>query len=119
MTSIFWSLLHVKLNRRGVHGQNHPLSSWPVHARIIDHVNLCSERVVHDLTLRLERALGHDQEFAKCNPNSPLIIKMLSIRKSSKHRGKCTPNALPCRINHNGRAEVSKRYWTPTKRNGG
>ncbi|ELR09175.1 hypothetical protein VC83_05577 [Pseudogymnoascus destructans] len=44
---------------------------------------------------------------------------MLSIRKSSKHRGKCTPNALPCRINHNGRAEVSKRYWTPTKRNDG
>ncbi|KFY17571.1 hypothetical protein V492_00552 [Pseudogymnoascus sp. VKM F-4246] len=44
---------------------------------------------------------------------------MLSIQKSHKHRGKCTPNALPCRINHNGRAEVSKRYWTPTKRNDG
>ncbi|OBT72397.1 hypothetical protein VF21_07482 [Pseudogymnoascus sp. 05NY08] len=44
---------------------------------------------------------------------------MLSIQKSSKHRGKCTPNALPCRINHNGRAEVSKRYWMPTKRNDG
>lgn len=28
------------------------------------------------------------------------------------------PNALPCRINHNGRAEVSKRYWAPIKRNG-
>ncbi|OBT61652.1 hypothetical protein VE03_08413 [Pseudogymnoascus sp. 23342-1-I1] len=44
---------------------------------------------------------------------------MLSIRKSHKHRGKCTPNALPCRINHNGRAEVSKRYWAPTKHSDG
>ncbi|KAL5349256.1 hypothetical protein ACLOAV_005544 [Pseudogymnoascus australis] len=44
---------------------------------------------------------------------------MLSIRKSHKHRGKCMPNALPCRINHNGRAEVSKRYWAPIKRNDG
>lgn len=93
-----------------------PLAAW---ARIIDHVNLCSRRVVRDLSLRLERALGHGPKLAKCNPKSPLLIKMLSIRKSSKHRGKCTPNALPCRINHNGRAEVSKRYWTPTKRNGG
>ncbi|KFY02644.1 hypothetical protein O988_02020 [Pseudogymnoascus sp. VKM F-3808] len=44
---------------------------------------------------------------------------MLSIRKSHKHRGKCMPNALPCRVNHNGKADVSKRYWMPTKRNDG
>jgi ribonuclease H2 subunit C len=40
---------------------------------------------------------------------------MLAIEKSKSHRGKCTPNVLPCRINHNGPVDASKRYWNPTK----
>ncbi|KAF8861761.1 ribonuclease H1/H2 small subunit [Acephala macrosclerotiorum] len=41
---------------------------------------------------------------------------MLAIeRKSTGHEGKCTPNVLPCRINHNGPVDASKRYWNPTQ----
>jgi ribonuclease H2 subunit C len=42
-------------------------------------------------------------------------LTMLAIEKSKSHRGKCTPNVLPCRINHNGPVDASKRYWNPTK----
>jgi ribonuclease H2 subunit C len=42
-------------------------------------------------------------------------VTMLAIEKSKSHRGKCTPNILPCRINHNGPVDASKRYWNPTK----
>ncbi|PMD19106.1 ribonuclease H1 small subunit [Hyaloscypha hepaticicola] len=40
---------------------------------------------------------------------------MLAIEKSKRHKGKCTTNVLPCRINHNGPVDASKRYWNPTK----
>ncbi|KAH7354955.1 ribonuclease H2, subunit C [Rhexocercosporidium sp. MPI-PUGE-AT-0058] len=39
---------------------------------------------------------------------------MLALEKSKSHRGKCTPNVLPCRINHNGAVNTSKRYWNPS-----
>ncbi len=39
---------------------------------------------------------------------------MLALEKSKSHRGRCTPNVLPCRINHNGAVNTSKRYWNPT-----
>ncbi|KAH9220140.1 ribonuclease H2, subunit C [Leptodontidium sp. 2 PMI_412] len=39
---------------------------------------------------------------------------MLALEKSKSYRGKCTPNILPCRINHNGAVNTSKRYWNPT-----
>ncbi|KAH8808699.1 ribonuclease H2, subunit C [Xylogone sp. PMI_703] len=39
---------------------------------------------------------------------------MIAI-KEGKSNGKCTPNVLPCRINHNGPVDVSKKYWTPSK----
>ncbi|PVH87422.1 ribonuclease H1 small subunit [Cadophora sp. DSE1049] len=39
---------------------------------------------------------------------------MLALEKSKSHRGKCTPNVLPCRIYHNGAVNTSKRYWNPT-----
>jgi len=40
---------------------------------------------------------------------------MLAIEKAKSHKGRCTPNILPCRINHNGPVDASKRYWNPTK----
>jgi len=40
---------------------------------------------------------------------------MLAIEKSQSHKGRCTPNVLPCRINHNGPVDASKRYWNPTR----
>lgn len=33
--------------------------------------------------------------------------------KQSHDADKCTPNILPCRINHNGPVNASKRYWAP------
>ncbi|TVY25482.1 Uncharacterized protein LHYA1_G005726 [Lachnellula hyalina] len=36
---------------------------------------------------------------------------MLAIQKSKSHKGQCTPNVLPCRVNHNGPVNASKRYW--------
>ncbi|EKD18326.1 uncharacterized protein L3040_004719 [Drepanopeziza brunnea f. sp. 'multigermtubi'] len=39
---------------------------------------------------------------------------MLALEKSESHRGKCCPNVLPCRINHNGAVNTAKRYWNPT-----
>lgn len=42
-----------------------------------------------------------------------LDVTMLAIEKSKSHKGKCTPNILPCRINHNGPVHASKRYWNP------
>ncbi|KAE8450391.1 hypothetical protein EG329_006465 [Mollisiaceae sp. DMI_Dod_QoI] len=45
---------------------------------------------------------------------------MLAIeRKTKDHEGKCTPNVLPCRINHNGPVDASKRYWNPTQTSDG
>ncbi|KAK7712184.1 hypothetical protein SLS57_007860 [Botryosphaeria dothidea] len=38
---------------------------------------------------------------------------MLSIQRSSSHSGKCTPNLLPCRIEHNGPVNAADRYWRP------
>jgi ribonuclease H2 subunit C len=40
---------------------------------------------------------------------------MLSItsRSPSSPTPKITPNILPCRIEHNGPANTSKRYWNP------
>ncbi|KAG9238500.1 ribonuclease H2 non-catalytic subunit-domain-containing protein [Amylocarpus encephaloides] len=38
---------------------------------------------------------------------------MFSIQKSKTHKGKCTPNALPCRVHHNGPVNTPKRYWDP------
>ncbi|KAH8602006.1 ribonuclease H2, subunit C [Bisporella sp. PMI_857] len=43
---------------------------------------------------------------------------MLAFQKSESHKGKCTPNILPCRINHTGPVDTSKRYWNPTARDG-
>jgi ribonuclease H2 subunit C len=43
---------------------------------------------------------------------------MLAIEKSKVHKGKCTPNILPCRINHNGPVDASKRYWNLSKTTG-
>ncbi|TVY65613.1 Uncharacterized protein LSUE1_G006232 [Lachnellula suecica] len=43
---------------------------------------------------------------------------MLTIQKSKSHKGKCTPNVLPCRINHNGPVNASKRYWDSRTTNG-
>ncbi|KAE9371222.1 ribonuclease H1 small subunit [Stipitochalara longipes BDJ] len=40
---------------------------------------------------------------------------MLAIEKSKSHKSKCTPNVLPCRVNHNGPVDTSKRYWNPTR----
>ncbi|KAK0119823.1 hypothetical protein ONS95_011255 [Cadophora gregata] len=39
---------------------------------------------------------------------------MLALERSKTYRGKCTPNVLPCRINHNGAVNTSRRYWNPT-----
>ncbi|TVY32132.1 Uncharacterized protein LSUB1_G007319 [Lachnellula subtilissima] len=36
---------------------------------------------------------------------------MLAIQKSKSHKGQCSPNILPCRVNHNGPVNASKRYW--------
>lgn len=56
-------------------------------------------------------------------PNSQVlssIINMLAIQqgRNHQHQGKCTPNVLPCRINHNGPVDASQRYWAPTKTEG-
>ncbi|KAL3426034.1 ribonuclease H1/H2 small subunit [Phlyctema vagabunda] len=40
---------------------------------------------------------------------------MLAVQKSKKHQGKCVPNVLPCKINHDGPVDATKRYWAPTK----
>ncbi|KIN00156.1 hypothetical protein OIDMADRAFT_125382 [Oidiodendron maius Zn] len=37
---------------------------------------------------------------------------MRAIRKSSSHQS-CTPNILPCRIQHNGSVDASQRFWSP------
>ncbi|KAJ9644750.1 hypothetical protein H2201_006098 [Coniosporium apollinis] len=38
---------------------------------------------------------------------------MLAIQPAKAHKGVCTPNVLPCRINHNGPVNASERYWQP------
>lgn len=43
---------------------------------------------------------------------------MLALEKTKNYRGKCTPNVLPCRVNHNGAVNASKRYWNPTTQPG-
>lgn len=44
---------------------------------------------------------------------------MLSIQRSSSHSGKCTPNLLPCRIEHNGPVNAADRYWRPEEEDDG
>lgn len=39
---------------------------------------------------------------------------MLAIQQTKDHKGQCTANVLPCRINHNGPVNTSERYWAPT-----
>jgi hypothetical protein len=39
-------------------------------------------------------------------------LSMRAIRKSSSHQA-CTPNILPCRIQHNGHVDASRRFWSP------
>lgn len=41
---------------------------------------------------------------------------MLSIRPANPKEPatQCTPNLLPCRINHSGPVNASPRYWSPT-----
>ncbi|KAL8921197.1 MAG: hypothetical protein Q9208_005807 [Pyrenodesmia sp. 3 TL-2023] len=41
---------------------------------------------------------------------------MLSIQRANPEEPstKCTPNLLPCRINHSGPVNASSRYWSPT-----
>ncbi|PBP28080.1 RNA exonuclease 4 [Diplocarpon rosae] len=43
---------------------------------------------------------------------------MLALQKSPRHRGKCTPSVLPCRINHNVAVNTAKRYWNPVVSDG-
>jgi ribonuclease H2 subunit C len=43
---------------------------------------------------------------------------MLAIQKSQDHHGQCMPNILPCRINHDGPVNASKRYWAPIQSKG-
>lgn len=38
---------------------------------------------------------------------------MLAIQKSTSNAQKCTPNLLPCKINHDGPVNASERYWKP------
>ncbi|KAL2356805.1 putative ribonuclease H2 subunit C [Cryomyces antarcticus] len=38
---------------------------------------------------------------------------MLAIQQSTQRAEKCTPNVLPCRIDHNGPVSASTRYWAP------
>ncbi|KAI9694149.1 MAG: hypothetical protein M1822_003420 [Bathelium mastoideum] len=38
---------------------------------------------------------------------------MLAIKTAPDGASKCTPNLLPCRINHNGQINAKKRYWNP------
>jgi ribonuclease H2 subunit C len=44
---------------------------------------------------------------------------MLAVQPG-KHSSeqKCTPNILPCRVNHNGPINASERYWNPTVEDG-
>ena len=39
---------------------------------------------------------------------------IVSITKSKFQPWKCSPNVLPCRINHDGPVNAAKRYWDPT-----
>ncbi|OCK83612.1 ribonuclease H1 small subunit [Lepidopterella palustris CBS 459.81] len=44
---------------------------------------------------------------------------MLSIQQSNGKSTKCTPNLIPCRLNHNGAVNASERFWKPeTESNG-
>ncbi|KAB2569303.1 Ribonuclease H2 subunit C [Lasiodiplodia theobromae] len=44
---------------------------------------------------------------------------MLSVQRSSQHSGRCTPNLLPCRIEHNGPVNAAERYWRPEEEDDG
>ncbi|EKG13440.1 Ribonuclease H2 subunit C [Macrophomina phaseolina MS6] len=44
---------------------------------------------------------------------------MLSIQRSSAHSGKCTPNLLPCRIEHNGPVNAADRFWRVEEKDDG
>ncbi|KAI9713221.1 MAG: hypothetical protein M1820_001207 [Bogoriella megaspora] len=43
---------------------------------------------------------------------------MLAIKKPSQQDQTCTPNLLPCRINHNGMVNANERHWKPELQNG-
>lgn len=45
--------------------------------------------------------------------NQQTTNKMLAIRKSRAENQNCTPNLLPCKINHDGPVNASERYWKP------
>jgi ribonuclease H2 subunit C len=38
---------------------------------------------------------------------------MLAIQSPQERVEKCTPNLLPCRVDHNGAVSASTRYWNP------
>src|ERR1700742_4530947 len=38
---------------------------------------------------------------------------MLALQHRQKDIDSCTANVLPCRIHHDGRTKVTKRYWSP------
>ncbi|QDS73172.1 hypothetical protein FKW77_002266 [Venturia effusa] len=40
---------------------------------------------------------------------------MLAIQKSKIEAQQCTPNLLPCKINHDGPVNASERYWKPER----
>lgn len=44
---------------------------------------------------------------------------MLSVQRSATHAGKCTPNLLPCRIEHSGPVNAADRYWRAEKEDDG
>ena len=43
---------------------------------------------------------------------------MLALQHTQKNPQKCSPNLLPCRINHNGPCRVTKRFWSSTSEQG-
>ncbi|KZF23256.1 ribonuclease H1 small subunit [Xylona heveae TC161] len=38
---------------------------------------------------------------------------MLAIKRTKSESSNCSPNILPCRINHNGSLNASSRFWAP------
>ncbi|OWP06827.1 hypothetical protein B2J93_3823 [Marssonina coronariae] len=38
---------------------------------------------------------------------------MLALQRGPRHRGRCTPSVLPCRVDRNGRVHAATRYWNP------
>ncbi|CAL3967287.1 unnamed protein product [Diplocarpon coronariae] len=38
---------------------------------------------------------------------------MLALQRGPRHRGRCTPSVLPCRVDRNGPVHAATRYWNP------